>query len=207
MEKKSESTTAGDLVGRLATSSASSSTRSALNRVLVSTTSALGASAADPAQQDESIKRCRRVIEVPKWRVVTIDEIDELEGFILESTENMNEDCYLKRHTKHEKNEQRIKRHDMRRQREENMRQKQLRGRSLSFAATSTDGDSKNGSKMAKSKNGKKSSSSSMAAGFVREDSVMEDEVQIYKRDFNESMIDGELFFLIRGGGQFQKSA
>jgi hypothetical protein len=148
-------------------------------------------------QKEEHIKeekkesRSKNVIIVPNWRIVTIKK-----GFRLEGTENMNDDCFLKRHQKHENEEIRIKRRDMRWQREEYLREKLLKGRSSSFASV---GDSANGSsKTQNSKNGKSKTGKmgSSATGSTCGDSEMSED-QIYKREFNESMVDGEFLFYI----------
>ena len=64
-------------------------------------------------------------IVVPSWRVIPIKM-----GYRLEGTENTTDDFYVKKHQKYENEEIRIKRLDMRRQREEHLKERLLKGRS-----------------------------------------------------------------------------
>lgn len=101
-------------------------------------------------------------ILVPNWRVKVIRK-----GFKLEGTENMLEDFYLKKHQKHENEEIRIKRNDMRRQREELMREKLLQRQNQVVSSVPTIKSSKNCSKK-----------------------VDMEEQDVYMREFNESLLD-----------------
>jgi hypothetical protein len=87
-------------------------------------------------------------VVVPSWREVSLKKSYKLEG-----TENTSEDVYLKRHVKYENEEIKIKRWDMRRQREEFERNKLLKRHqslvSFSFSSSSSSSSIKNTSKVA----------------------------------------------------------
>jgi hypothetical protein len=120
-------------------------------------------------------------IVVPNWRIRLIKV-----GFRMEGTENTNDDCFLKRHQKHENEEVRIKRRDMRWQRDEMMREKLLKGR---FSVAADDSATSNVSKSSKATGGK-SKRVSKKAKHDEEQSDMKHGI-VYKRQFDVSMIDG----------------
>jgi hypothetical protein len=78
---------------------------------------------------NKNTKKVEEKILVPNWRITTKHK----PSYRLEGTENLNDESFLQRHKKPENEEIRIKRNDMRLQREEYLRNRYLNGRSSSL--------------------------------------------------------------------------
>ena len=118
-------------------------------------------------------------------------------GYRLEGTEDTTDDCYLKRHQKYEAEEIRIKRWDMRRQKEEFERNKLLKGRYYSKSNVSA-----SNSKTSKSSASSSSSSAPPSADPSNSSLAASDfkpvlgPYGIYYKKFDPLQIDGSLFVL-----------
>lgn len=94
-----------------------------------------------PVKEVTKTKESESAIPVPGWRVKPIAV-----GFRLEGTENTSDDVYAKRHQRHETDEIKIKRRDIRRQYENYLREKMMlkEGRKVATSTSNSQTNKKN---------------------------------------------------------------